>query len=185
MKNILVILGHPRKGSFCEALANEYVAKAKTKNSTVELVELSDLIFDKNFLYGPNEKSPLENDLVKMQEKIKNADHIVWVYPIWWGDTPALLKAFIDRTLLPNFAFKYKSGFGYPDKLLTGKTAELIVTMDAPIWYYKLFLGSPGIKIMKRDILAFCGIKVVKTYLFGPIKGSTAEQRAKWLRKIE
>lgn len=43
----------------------------------------------------------LEEDLVKAQELIRWADHLVFVYPIWWGTMPAVLKGFFDRVFLP------------------------------------------------------------------------------------
>jgi len=32
----------------------------------------------------------------KFQKEIKKADEIVFIFPIWWGNMPAILKNFID-----------------------------------------------------------------------------------------
>jgi len=95
------------------------------------------------------------------------------VYPIWWGTYPALLKAFIDRVFLPGFAFKYKPDSMFWDKLLKGKTARLIVTMDAPKWYYALVYRSAGHIALKKATLEFCGVKPVTTSTFGSVKSSS------------
>ena len=62
-----------------------------------------------------------------------------------------------------------------------GRTAHLIVTMDTPAWYYRWVFRRPGHNQMKRTILGFCGIKVTKISEFAPVKGSTQQQREKWI----
>ena len=125
----------------------------------------------------------LEEDLKMAQEFIIWAEHLVFVYPTWWGTIPAQLKGFIDRTFLPGFAFKYRKDSLFWDRLLTNRSARLLVTMDAPHWYYKWAYKQPGHNMMKKTILWFCGIKPVKISEFGPIKISTETQRHKWLLK--
>jgi putative NADPH-quinone reductase len=56
-----------------------------------------------------------------------------------------------------------------------------MVTMDTPAWYYRWVFHRPGHNQMKRTILEFCGIKVVKISEFAPIRGSNLEQREKWI----
>ena len=119
------------------------------------------------------------------QNEIKKAEHLVFVYPNWWGTYPALLKGFIDRVFLPKFAFKIQEKSPLPEKLLKGKSARLIVTMDTPLWYYNLIYKKSGHNSMKKSILNFCGIKPVKITAFEPIKSSTEEKRKLWLNKVE
>jgi putative NADPH-quinone reductase len=94
---------------------------------------------------------------------------------------PALLKGFIDRIFLPGFAFEYREGSVFWDRLLVGRSAHLLVTMDSPPWYYRWVVRMPGHNQMKRAILEFSGIKPVTISNFGPVKSSTLQQREKWL----
>jgi putative NADPH-quinone reductase len=71
------------------------------------------------------------------------------------------------------------------DKLLTGKSARMLVTMDTPGWYYWLVNKSPGHNSMKVGILGFCGIKPVKISSFSPMKSSSEKTRLKWLGEAE
>jgi len=185
MKNILLIFGHPNKKSFCEALMLEYIKGAKESNNNIQVLYLSDINFNKILEFGYKKLQELEPDLINAQLLIKWADHLVFAYPNWWYTQPALLKAFIDRVLLPDFAFKYsKTIKGIKlEKLLINKSASLIVTMDTPVWYYKFILGDPGYKMMNNS-LDFCGIKLVDKYYFGPIISSDEKERSKWLKKI-
>ena len=179
-KNILVILGHPNKNSFCGSLAKAYIDSAKVSGSEVRELQLGELKFDPILWNGYNKIQELEPDLVKAQEFIQWSNHMVFVYPNWWGAMPALMKGFFDRVFLPGFAFKYR-GNSLPDKLLIKRTAHLMVTMDTPSWYYHWIYRRPGHNEMKRTILEFCGIKVVKISEFAPIKGSSQQQREKWI----
>ena len=105
-------------------------------------------------------------------------------YILWWYGTPALLKGFIDRTFLPNIAFKSRSG-KFPEKLLKGKTARIIITSDTPRWYDYLFMKSPAINQLKKGVLEFCGVKPVKVSSITPIKNSKNSFRQNWLQKVE
>jgi NAD(P)H dehydrogenase (quinone) len=185
MKKILILNGHPDKSSFCFALAESYKKGADTNGDECRLVHLIDLKFNPVLTYGYRIVSELEPDLLKIQQDILQADHLVFVYPNWWATFPTLLKGFIDRVFLPNFAFKYHDTDPFWDKLLKGKTARLIVTMDTPKWYYWLKNGSPGHHAMKVGILEFCGIKPVKITVFSPVKSSDDLKRTKWLAKVE
>ncbi|MEO7675045.1 MAG: NAD(P)H-dependent oxidoreductase, partial [Pyrinomonadaceae bacterium] len=131
-KKVLIILGHPDKLSLCGALAARYRNGAEKAGAETRLIFLGDLYFDPVLHRGYKENHELEPDLLAAQESIKWADHLVWVYPIWWGTMPALLKGFLDRALLPGFAFKYRPNSRWWDKFLTGRSARMIVTMDAP-----------------------------------------------------
>lgn len=183
MKKILIINGHPNKNSLCTSLAESYFQGAKSKNTKCNIINLADLDFNLNLKQGYQKRTDLEPDLLKTWDKIKEANHLVFVYPNWWGTYPALLKGFIDRLFLPGFAFEtYENSITW-GKLLKGKTAHIMVTMDSPGFYYKLFLKSPGHNSMKKSILAFCGIKTTKTTNFRIVKSSTVQKRKKWIDK--
>jgi putative NADPH-quinone reductase len=185
MKRILIINGHPDNESFCAALAQNYKKGVDSTKTDCKLINLIDLDFDLNLHYGYRKRTELEPDLLNVQQEILNADHLVFVYPTWWGTYPALFKGFIDRVFLPKFAFNYRDNSLLWDKLLKGKSARLIVTMDTPKWYYALIYKSPGHNSLKKGILEFSGIKPVKITSFGPIKVSNDKKRKEWLDKIE
>ena len=180
-KNILVILGHPDTESFCGALAKAYIEGTKSSKHEVRELKLAALTFDPILWKGYNIIQELEPDLVKAQELINWSEHIVFIYPNWWGAMPALMTGFFDRVFLPGFAFKYRENSPFWDKLLSGRTAHLMVTMDTPPWYYRWIYQRPGHNEMKRTILGFSGIKVVKISEFAKIRGSSLQQRKEWI----
>ena len=180
--NILVINGHPDKSSFCQALADNYKLGCEQAGGNCELVNLADLNFNPVLKYGYNIKMELEPDLVQLQKLILEADHLVFVFPIWWGTYPAIFKGFIDRIFLPGFAFKYKSGSLLHEQKLKGKRATVITTMDTPRWYYFFFYKRPAYYSIKKSVLSFCGISRVKYVSFTPVKNSTPIKRKNWIR---
>lgn len=184
MKKILVINGHPSKESFCSEIANFYISGVGDRAEVKTLI-IADLDFNPNLQMGFQKGQELEPDLIEAQEKIKWADHLVWIHPVWWGSLPALLKGFIDRVFLPGFAFKYKENSVMWDRLLSGKTAHIITTMDSPVWYYKFITCKPGINQLKKATLQFCGVKPVKVTCMGILRKSTMEARDKFLLKIK
>jgi putative NADPH-quinone reductase len=180
---ILILNGHPNPQSFNAALAQAYAEGAIASGASVQVLNLYELQFDPNLKYGYRQRTEWEPDLVKAWELIQWSEHMVWVHPVWWGGLPALLKGFIDRLFLPGKAFKYRPNSVWWDKLLTGKTARIITTLDQPGWYYRLRFGRPSVNQLKRSTLEFCGIKPVEVTYFGIIKTATETQRSEWLRK--
>lgn len=185
MKKILVINGHPREGSLSESIAESYEKGARKAGHKIEMLSLNDLNFSLVLKGSRTDTGQLEPDILKAQEKIRKADHLVFVFPIWWGAYPALLKGFIDRVFLSGFAYKHNPEQKKLIKLLRGKTARLVVTMDTPKWFYSLFYQSFGIRAMKQGLLNYCGIAPVKTTIFSPVRSSTHESRTKWLQQVE
>ncbi|MDQ1909957.1 NAD(P)H-dependent oxidoreductase [Paenibacillus sp. GD4] len=182
--NILIIMGHPDSQSYCAALSAAYKAGAAGSQADVREIDLSLIRFDPNLKYGYRQRTELEEDLKEAQQLIRWADHLVFIYPTWWGSMPAVLKGFIDRVFLPGFAFKYREHSPLWDKLLSGKSAHLIVTMDTPPWYNRWIYRHAGHQVMKRNILHFCGIKPVRITEIGPVRPSSEELRTKWLDKV-
>jgi NAD(P)H dehydrogenase (quinone) len=180
-KRVLVIAAHASDLTFGSALAQAYFEAAGQAGHEVRLLALDRLAFDPVLHQGYRVVQELEPDLREAQASIRWAQHLVFVFPVWWGGIPALLKGFLDRVMLPGFAFKYQKGNAFPAKLLGGRSAHLLVTMDAPPWYYRLVYRAPAIRQMKTTTLEFCGITPVTTLSCGPMLDSTPQQRTAWL----
>lgn len=185
MRKIAIINGHPNKESFNFGIAAAYKDGAIESGAEIREIIIADLNFNPNLQFGYQKRMELEPDLVKAWEIIIWADHLVWVHPVWWGGLPALMKGFIDRLFLPGFAYKYRGNSVWWDKLLKGKTAHILTTIDQPGWYYHLFFGRPSVNQLKISTLEFCGIKPVKVTYLGIIRTSNEEQRRKWLIKVK
>jgi NAD(P)H dehydrogenase (quinone) len=184
-RKVLIIQGNPDPDSLCQALAEAYRQGAQKTGAEVRLLNVRDIPFDPNLPFGYKRDLDLEPGLQDAQQSIAWADHLVFVYPTWWGTMPAMLKGFVDKVFVPGFGFRYRKGSVWWDRLLKGKTARLIVTMDTPPWYFRLIYGQPGHRAMKRCTLGFCGIKPVRISSLGPVKPSRKGRRQAWLVQVQ
>ncbi|WP_185290096.1 NAD(P)H-dependent oxidoreductase [Chryseobacterium lactis] len=185
MKKIAIINGHPNKDSFNFGVAAAYKEGAAESGAEIKEIVIAKLNFNPNLQFGYQKRMELEPDLLNAWEIIQWADHLVWVHPVWWGGFPALMKGFVDRLFLPGFAYKYRENSVWWDKLLKGKTAHIITTLDQPGWYYRLMYGRPSVNQLKKSILGFCGVKTKKVTYIGIVRDSKEDQRRKWLGKVK
>ena len=180
---VLVLDGHPDTGRLVTHLLDRY--QAALDGVPVNRVALRDLVFASNLHRGYAEDQPLEPDLARLADLLAACDHLVIAFPLWWGGEPALVKGLIDRLLLPGFAFRYHRDDPFWDRLLVGRSADLIVTMDTPPWYLRLVYGDPVGRRWRRQILGFCGFHPVRILRLGPTRqGGTPRRLALWEERI-
>ena len=185
-RKIAIIDGHPdeREDSFCRSLVGAYASGAAAAGHGVRRVTLAHL--DVPLLRSRKEWESGEPPpaLKEAWEAIAWADHLVIVYPLWLGSTPALLKAFFEQVFKPGLAIDQGKG-GFPRGLLRGKSARIVVTMGTPALVYRLFFFSHGLSALKRNILKFVGIGPIATTLIGSIETISQQRRQRWLRRVE
>ncbi|QJB70508.1 NAD(P)H-dependent oxidoreductase [Parasphingorhabdus halotolerans] len=187
MKRIAIIDGHPdpSPARFGHAIVAAYADAAREAGHEVREIRLA----GKNIPMLESRKQWLEEDVPASvrpgQEAIKWAQHIVFYYPLWMGDMPALLKAFLEQAFRPNFALDYgEDGYAQmPKKLLRGRSARLIVTMGMPSLFYRAYFASHSVRSFKRNILKLTGVDPVTASLIGNVDGG-ASHRERWLKKI-
>ncbi len=185
MKKILIINGHPDEKSFNCGLSEAYKKGAIKSSAQIKEINIRELSFNPNLQFGYRKRTDLEPDLLGAQIKLKWANHLVWIYPVWWGSVPAIMKGFLDKVLLLGFAFNKRKDSLWQDKCFNGKTARIICTLDQPAWYYRLVYKSPSHFAMKKLTMNFIGVKRVRITTIGPIRLSKEEFRKKWLKKVE
>jgi len=183
MAKIIVIVGHARRDTFCEALATSYCAGAREAGHQVSCFVTSKMAFDPILHEGFDRVQPLEPDLRAAHDALVAADHIVIIFPLWLGALPAILKGFLERVLQEELVASSKT-HAFP-KLLKGKSARLVVTMGMPAILYRLWFHSYALKTLKRNILGFLGAGPVHTLVYGNIEGAGVNGRARWLLQME
>ncbi|MEM8694995.1 MAG: NAD(P)H-dependent oxidoreductase [Pseudomonadota bacterium] len=184
-KKMFIWSAHPRAGSLSDGLADAYASGAQQAGADIRVQKLSAMAFDGEFQGYAQPMPELEPDLKAWQDNIAWADHLFFVHPYWWGAMPGRAKAVLDRALVPGFGFKYHDkGLGW-DKLLTGKTADAIITSDTPPWYDTLRNRKSGRRVLKNQVLGFCGVKVNRIVQIGPVKTSGQDKIDGWIAKAE
>lgn len=187
-RRILIIQGHPDQSRphFCQALADAYRSGAVAAGHEVEELKLGELSFPLMHSESQWQSGPLPPALEPAQEMIRQADHLVFVYPIWLGTMPALLKGFLEQVLRPGFAFDAAARKGPGgQRPLKGKSARVIVSMGMPGLAYRWFYGAHGYLYFKRNILHFVGIRPVRHSFVGLAGARRDAGRKRWLARIE
>lgn len=127
----------------------------------------------------------LPHSLDEAQEGIRWAEHMLFFFPLWLGDMPALLKGFLEQVARPGFAFPREGKNPLAHKALTGRTARVVVTMGMPALMYRWYFRAHSIKSLERNILGFVGIAPVNETLIGMTGNMEPETVKKWLEKLK
>jgi len=184
----LIVYAHPWDGSFNRSVLDTVVNAAKKVNNQVEIIDLykdgfNPAMSEKDLqLYSQGKfVDPLVGDY---QNKIMQAEHLVFIFPIWWSVQPAILKGFIDKVFLNGWAFEYK-GMLPKGKIKHLKQTTVINTMGAPLFIYRYLMRAPIVKSFIDGSLKFSGIKNIKWLALGRIADISDTKRKKWLEMLE
>lgn len=181
---VLVLDGHPDQARLCAGLLDAYT-QALPEGTQVERIALRDLDFDPNLNRGYAAPQAWEPDLERAWAAIEGCDHLVLAFPLWWGAEPALVKGFWDRILLPERAFRYHQKDPWWDRLMKGRSADVIVTMDTPPAYLRLAYFDPVGWRYRRQVLGFVGFRPLRFHYLGPTRRGGAEKSfAAWTARL-
>jgi len=185
-RRILIIDGHPDSDSqrYVHALCKAYYDGACQAGHEVRSIIVSELQFpplrnNDDFQFG---KAP--ENIRKCQEELAWANHVILFFPLWLGSMPAMLKGFLEQLLRPGFAFSAAQDRGHHKKLLSGKSARIIVTMGMPALFYRWYFRAHSLKTLERNVLAFCGIHPVHACVVGSVEAIGPAGRGEWLEKM-
>ncbi|WP_374633731.1 NAD(P)H-dependent oxidoreductase [Paracoccus sp. (in: a-proteobacteria)] len=183
-RRFLLIDGHPDASRLSAHLLDLY-QQALPAGTALDRIAIRDLDFDANLSRGYHDIPPLEPDLERAARLIQGCDHLVLAFPLWWGAEPARLKGFWDRILLPGRAFHYHEKDPWWDRLLAGRSADLMVTMDTPPPYLRLAYFDPIGWRYRRQVLGFVGFNPIRLNYFGPVRRGGAERSLpRWRARI-
>lgn len=183
-KRICLIDAHPHAGRhFCHALADAYEAGARGAGHAVARVNLAEL--DIPLLRDPADfQTAPPPALEAPREAVRAAQHLCIIYPLWLGTMPAVMKAFFEQFARANFAIA-PSEKGWPQRMLAGRSARVVVTMGMPAAAYRLFFQAHGVKGFESAVLGMAGFKPIRETLLGMVEAAGEEKRASWLKRMQ
>ncbi len=194
MTRILVVIGHTLADSFTHALAETYAASATAAGAEVRIIDLArDPIPGFPTLRGElrmprldhPDDAPLPPEVAAYIDDVTWAEHLAFFYPQWWGTYPAALKSFIDRVFLSGLAFRYRPVGRLWDRLLTGRTARIVMTMDSPRVWNRIVYRNAAETSLSRAILGYCGIRTIGISRFGEVRHTSEPARVRWLHSVK
>jgi NAD(P)H dehydrogenase (quinone) len=182
---ITIVLAHPWHGSFNKVILDTITQKLDTDNKAYQVIDLHKDNFNPAFTESDLQvfsKGQYKDPLVgEYQQKLKNSDEIIFIFPIWWGNMPAMLKGFFDKTLLYGFAYNYENGW---TPLLTINKTTVITTSEQATDNYKNQLGDP-IQYANNTIFGATGMNNVTWLNCDHITSGSDEHRKAFLEKVK
>jgi putative NADPH-quinone reductase len=184
-RKILLINGHPdaHPNRLCSALATAYGEGAEAAGHQVKRIEVGSLnlppITSKVAF-----TAPVAPDVAEIQAAVRDADHLVMIYPLWLGAPPAVFKAFLEQV------FRYGLALAAPGEskgvkgLLGGRSARVVVTMGMPGFIFRLVFFAHGLKCVSRGLLWISGVRPVREMALGPAESPSPAQRLRWLARM-
>ncbi len=188
---VVIVFNHPYEGSFCNAILQSVTNGLSKGNNQIELIHLDKDNFNPVMTAGDlkafRDKKPIDPKVIEYSNKIKNADHLVFIFPIWWELMPALTKGFIDKVIFPGIAYDYTNTNNTRMKPLWNnlKGVTMITTMNTPKWLYWLLFGNAIKKAMIMGTFWKIGFKNRNWISFNQVKAVTQEKRNRWLVELE
>jgi len=129
---MLIIYAHPNKKGHCGYILEQVKKRLDKKREKYKILDLyqmkyDPLLKDEEHYTSGSHKVSKNNKII--QKKIKKSKKLIFIYPTWWNNMPAILKGFVDRVFIPKFAFSYKGNF--PIGLLKG-LANVYINKEGP-----------------------------------------------------
>ncbi|MEV5719157.1 NAD(P)H-dependent oxidoreductase [Amycolatopsis mediterranei] len=191
---VVVLLAHPRPGSFNHALASRVVAALDGAGVSVRFHDLYAEGFDpvltaeEAYTSGTRAEEFLAAEpdpLVRRhREELGTAGGLVAIHPNWWGKPPAILSGWLDRILVPGVAYRLDDAGGAPESLLSLRRLLVVNTSDTPQERERTLFGDPLDAIWRRCLAPYLGEPEVHRLVLRVVADAGAAQRAAWLDDV-
>lgn len=183
----LIIFAHPNPQSFNSAVCQKVKEVLESKNAEIKIKDLYQMNFNSNLSVADLQQlynGQVPPDIAAEQEDVRWADFLIFVYPIWWFERPAMLKGWFDRVFSTNFAYRYTEQ-GAIEGLLGGKQAAVITTSGASRENMEANGVDKSIQTnMIKGSLEFCGIQAKHLNLY-EVPRVSDEDRTQMLKFVE
>lgn len=185
-----IVFNHPNEGSYCNAILNAVTTGLQKANHEIYLMHLDNdgfnPVMSKADLKAFVNHKPIDAQVTDYNNRLKKADHLIFIFPIWWDLMPAMTKGFIDRVLSPGVVYDHHPrGFGLVPLLKKLKSVTIITTMNKPKIMYSLLIGNLIRKAILRSVFKTMGYKNLNWISFTSVKSVSQKKRAKWLTNLE
>lgn len=181
--HILTVVSHPREDSLTMDVTKRFIEGAKEAGHTVELLDLyreefQPVLFEKD---EPDwERTDLHYSPVVLQEieRMKRADGLAFIFPVWWYSIPAMLKGYIDRVWNYNFA--------YGSERLPHERIQWIGLVGASEQQFEKRQYDRLIRYyLNIGLSQFVGVSTSRaTLLYDTLSGGTEDERNAWYESV-
>lgn len=187
---VVIVFNHPYKKGYCNAILEAVTKGLQNGQHEVDLIHLDNdgfnPVMSKTDLKAFVEHKPIDPQVIDYNNRLEKADHLIFIFPIWWDLMPAMTKGFIDRVLSPGVVYDHHpKGYGLVPLLKNLKGVTIITTMNKPKWMYSLFVGNLIRKAMLKSVFKTMGYKNLNWISHCSVKTVSQEKRVTWLAGLE
>ena len=188
---VLVVHAHPDPESLNAALFRTAVTALEEAGHEVHPVDLYSVGF--RAAMSAEERARYETDepvvdpqVAEQIEWIRWAEAMVFVYPSWWSSLPAVLKGWLERTMVPGVGFTLDTETRKVRPALTQVRHIVgIATYGSPITYVKL-VNDNGRRVLLRALRLSTGARTSCQWLsLYAVDTSSDAKRAKFIAKVD
>lgn len=183
----LIVYSHPYEQSFCHAMLDALRERYDREGTSYEVIDLYADGFDpalsRDELAVYNAGTALDPLVTRYQELISGCNRLVFIFPVWWNDVPAMLKGWLDKVLLAGFSWE-ATGAGLKGTLTYIESAEVYTASSNPTEFIREHTGDAIQRMFIDGTLWQLGIERGTWENFGGMDTSTPEERAEFLRKL-
>lgn len=187
-----IIFNHPYSGSYCNAILESVTRGLQKAGHTIDVLHLDNEGFNPVMtaadLKGFVESKAVDPKVLEYQQRLQDAGHLIFIFPIWWELMPAMTKGFIDKVIYPGIAYRNDRSGRLPRMVKAFekvKGVTVITTMNTPSIMYRLLFGNAIKKALFTGTLWKTGYKNRKWISFNMVKFVSDEKRKKWLIGLE
>ena len=195
MSHLVLLIAHPRSGSYCHAIAQRIGDRLVQLGHEVRAHDLYAERFDpiltayESHTSGQDIESVLareDDPLIALhREELRQAEGLVVVHPNWWGMPPAILTGWINRVVVPGVAYRLADATGHPEPLAPIQQLFVVNTSDTTDEREETLYGDPLASIWGQCVAPYLGGPQVTRRVLRPVTDATPEQRATWVDEIE
>jgi NAD(P)H dehydrogenase (quinone) len=197
--NVLVVFNHPYEKSFCAAILASIQMGLRAGRHDCDVIHLDRDDFDpvmrskdlQAFVLARTDpagaEQMLDAQVLNYRDRLHRAEHLVFVFPIWWELMPALTKGFVDKVIFPGIAYDQTNGrgAGMVSKLTALNGVTVITTMNTPSIIYRYLFGNAIKRALLTGTFWKIGVRNRKWISFSNVKSRTHEKRQEWLTQVE
>ena len=187
MSKTTIIYAHPYEKSFNHTILERVQALLDAKGQEYRLIDLYadgfNPVYTKEELALFREGKALDPLVLQYQQALKDSKRLIFIFPIWWADMPAIVKGFLDKVLLRTFAYM-ENRVGLLEGRLDIDEALVISTSTAPTFYLKFVCGNFITKAMLGHTMKGVGARRRRWVNCGKANLITDEKRRAFLEGL-
>ncbi len=183
----MVLFAHPVEESFSASLKAVVVETLAARGWEVDLCDLYAEKFDpvmtaaerRGYHDTATNTLPVQGHV----DRLRRADALVMVFPVWNFGFPAILKGYVDRVFLPGVSFRLVDGRVRPN--LTNIRKLGAVTTYGATRVRAILAGDPPRRVVKRALRHVCQADTLCYLALHDMNRVSAADRQRYLALVE